>query len=760
MSKSDYRELHPGMGQAVAERTVLRKKPDGSWETWGDVAERVALGNSLLCLDQESQAAEYSLLHKHISNANILMSGRHLQHGDETQPYRNMEVFCNCATASTSFLLFYLLLNGAGVGRCYDDDMMLVDWDHAPMLRCVISENHPDYDISAHESVRDAIHKYGKGKEVLWFKIPDSREGWAKGLELWENAAFEKIHRDKMLILDFSDVRPKGQPIRGMQNRPSSGPVPMMNAFAKAATLKGSGLAKWQQAMYVDHYFAECVLVGGARRSARMATKHWKDETIFDFITIKRPIEYEGLKAEEITAMRESCDVPPQGFLWSANNSVVVDQEFWDLIARKRGTEEYLEPEAKRARDILKAVTSAAYADGTGEPGIINAHKLVQNDADWPETQRGDYVGSEKYAINEDTQLYMAKVAKKVKRKKYHMITNPCGEVVLSILGGFCVIGDVVPFHCDTLDEAEEAFRVMTRALMRINLMPSIYDAEVKRTNRIGVSITGIHEFALKFFGYTFYNLLDERKSKDFWLTLARFNRAVRDEAEKYAKILGISVPHTVTTIKPAGTTSKLFGLCEGWHLPAMERYLRWVQFRSDNPLVEQYQSKGYPTKDLLQYEGTTVVGFPTALAITEINEDARIVTAGEATPAQQYRWVELGEKYWIHGTDEHGEPLKNDMGNQISYTLKYQPAKVTYLQFKNIVQKHQKRVRCCSVMPQLDATAFEYQPEEAITSAEFQVVRQRISDAITEDVGKEHVDCESGACPVDFREDEKESNA
>ena len=746
MPSLDYRELHPGMGKAIAERTILRKKSDGSWETWGEVADRVALGNSLLCAEQAEQAIEYNLLRKHIANASILMSGRHLQHGDETQPYRNMEVFCNCATAPTSFLLFYLLLNGAGVGRSYDDDLMVVNWDYAPTLRCVLDESHPDFDISAHESVRDAKHKYGKGKEILWYKIPDSREGWAKGLELWENAAFEKIHKDKMLILDFTDVRERGKPIKGMQNRPSSGPIPMMNAFAKAATLKGSNLEPWQQAMYVDHYFAECVLVGGARRSARMATKYWRDKTILDFITIKRPIEYDGLKLEEIIQYRKDTDSVPQGFLWSANNSVMVDAEFWALIDRKRGTEEYLEPEAKRARDILKAMTAGAYADGTGEPGIINAHKLVQNDDGWQELHRGDYVGSEKYQIYEDTQIMMAKLAKKAKRKKYHTITNPCGEVALNCLGGFCVIGDVVPYHCDTLDEAEQAFRITTRALIRVNTMDSIYNKEVLRTNRIGVSITGIHEFAWKFFGYTFQDLIDESKSQDFWDTLARFSLAVNEEAVEYSAKMGLRTPHTVTTIKPAGTTSKLFGLCEGWHLPAMKRYMRWVQFRHDNPLVAEYRARGYPTKKLVQYEGTTVVGFPTSLVLLDIAPDSAILTASEATPAEQYRWVELGEKYWIGA----------ERGNQISYTLKYDPNKVSYIDFKNTIQEYQRRVRCCAVMPQIDTTAFEYQPEEAVTIAEFQAARQAIKDAVAEDIGQEHVECEGGACPIDFNDDEK----
>ena len=111
-----YRPLHPGMGQAVAERTVLRKK-DGQWENWGDVSKRVAIGNALLS-NKGNVWSEYSKLQKHIANATILMSGRHLQHGDITQPTRNKEVFTNCSTAASSFLTFYLLLNGSGVGRC------------------------------------------------------------------------------------------------------------------------------------------------------------------------------------------------------------------------------------------------------------------------------------------------------------------------------------------------------------------------------------------------------------------------------------------------------------------------------------------------------------------------------------------------------------------------------------------------------------------------------------------------------------------
>src|SRR5690606_28181667 len=131
----------------------------------------------------------------------------------------------------------------------------------------------------------------------------------------------------------FSKVRAKGSPIGGMQDRPASGPKPLMNAIAKVASIKNAGMSPWKQAMYIDHYLAECVLVGGARRAARIATKNWTDAEIFDFINIKQG-----------------------GFLWSANNSVTVDEKFW-------------QQKTKHSKKVLDAVLDASYHHDTGEPG-------------------------------------------------------------------------------------------------------------------------------------------------------------------------------------------------------------------------------------------------------------------------------------------------------------------------------------------------------------------------------------------------------
>jgi len=457
--KFTNRKLSKGLGRAVAKRTYLRTDENGDLEKWSEVAQRVALGNSLLIpeKDLEHRKSEFEILRKHIANASLLMSGRHLQHGDETQPQRNMEVFTNCSTASTSYLLFYLLLNGSGVGRSYDDDLMVVDWDNMPSLRIVLSDEHADFEWGDDESVREAKKKY---QNAHWFELPDTREGWAQAVEKLETMAYERRYRDDMLVLDFSKIRAKGSQIKGMQNRPASGPKPLMKAFSKLATIKNAGMKPWMQAIFVDHYLSECVLVGGARRAARIAVKTWTDPDILDFVSIKKG-----------------------GYLWSANNSVAVDDKFW-------------KQKTQHSRQVLDAILKAQYYDRTGEPGFVNQHKLVQNDDGYDSYTDGKFSSSNKYQPLKDTAKMLADIAKRANTKYYCQIPNPCGEISLNLLGGYCVIADVVPYHAPTIDDAEEAFRAAVRALMRVNTMDCLYTKEVKRTNRIGVGMTGIHEFA------------------------------------------------------------------------------------------------------------------------------------------------------------------------------------------------------------------------------------------------------------------------
>lgn len=675
----------------------------------------------------------------------------------------------NCSTAAATFLLFYLLLNGSGVGRAYDDDMMKVDWANMPDVHIVIDGDYADrkkfttewngVEMAQVPMIGDEFKTPEYMKAVLansdfpvtWFAVPDSRGGWAKAIELMERMAFEG-RKDEVLVLDFSGVRPNGSPIKGMQNRPASGPGPLMKAIAKIAEVKHLPLARWEATMRIDHYAAECVLVGGARRAARMATKRWDDITIFDFIAFKRKGEW-----------------------WSSNNSVTIDDEFRERcikvskqyasfghditnvdFAQKlyhAGAIDFMDCHAWQ---VLFALADAAYHDGTGEPGLINQDKLHSNNIGIDAYLDGLFANSKDFQVDPETLPLMQSLATAVFNANYTMITNPCGEITLLMLGGYCVIADVVPFHAANDDDAEDAFRTAVRALIRTNLMDSLYNREVKRTNRIGVGITGFHEWAFDRFSFSWRDIVNEQKSLPMWQMLSRFKRAIVDEAKRYSEKLGVTVPHTDTTFKPAGTTSKLFGLSEGAHLPSMRWFMRWVQFRNDDPLILEYEAKGYPVRrDLKSYSGTTIVGFPTAPAICQLGDGEWVVTAAEATPEEQYRFIALIEKYWIVGVEEDGITPLVDSGNQVSYTLKYRPDLVSFAEFLKTLIDGQFSIRCCSVMPQGDLTVYEYQPEEPLTRESYLAAAGKIKSGsdLKEEIGFEHVDCGSGSCPIDFEE-------
>ncbi len=736
------REYFSGMGNAVADRTINRTI-DGVKETWGDVAKRVAKGNVSLAPNK----AEEALLYKHLAQASTLMSGRHLQHGDANQKNRPMEVFTNCSSAMLRFLTFKLLLSGSGVGSSYDDALMVIDWARdMPNVVCVLDEKHPDFYSGHFMTPRDAKHFYAK-QHIIYHRVDDSREGWAKAIELIERLAYAGNDSDSILILDFTDVRHKGQPIKGMQNRPASGPIPLMEAIANLARIRGSGMAPWLAAMYADHLLAECVLVGGARRAARIAIKHWKDKTIFEFIAIKRPAEFAGKTRDEVAFMKKTKRF--DSFLWSSNNSVAVDQEFWDhLTAARNG--DFSSPLNFHAWRVWKDVMDFQYGDGTGEPGFLNVDKLEINLENIEQYRTRSFCGSDLYQPDELSMDMIYELTAAVLGHIYHYIVNPCGEIAFFILGAFCVIADTVPFHTTSDEEAEEAFRVNTRALMRVNLMHSIYHLEVTRTNRIGVGITGLHEYMWDRFKLSFRDAIaygdGEMQITDeaapFWNMLKRFGDAVDDEAIKYAAELGVAVPHTNKTMKPAGTTSKLFGLTEAAHLPSMRKLLRWVQFRNDDPLLVGYKAAGYPVKELVSYKGTTIVGFPTAPMITTMGMGDKLITANEATPEEQFRWLKLLEYFWLG---------KKGTGNQISYTLKYDPKEVTFEDYEETMFGHVMDVRAVSVMPFEDTSSYEYLPEEAIDDDYYEWLVANINRQLDEDVDKEHVDCATGACPIDF---------
>lgn len=779
------RPLDTGMGVAVGRRTVFRPEDQ---EDFGRVADRVAAGNIGLLGAGGDLAREQARLRNAIATGALLTSGRHLQHGDAQQAGRNMEVFTNCATAITSFAEFYLLLNGSGVGRAYDDALIAVDWAQAPGLKIYLAPGHADYpsdrtalrhfglemgllpwgmgdadfDAAAEAKVRAFLAEEmladleGLPAEALLHGVEDSREGWAKAIELLEAMAFRQ-ERDRILVLDLSAIRPAGSPIRGMQGRPSSGPISLLRGLinirrhviepARRRDPQDEALQPWEQALLVDHHLSVEVQVGGARRAARMATKSWRDPGIRRFIRAKS-----------------------EGGLWTANHSVMVDRDFWNRVQDG----DPADPLTRHARMVFEEVTACAYING--EPGFINGDLLEdqRTGTAWqkPVYEDGRDFRSARYQVDHAAGL-LAEASRRAAVAQFPVTTNPCGEITLHVTGGYCVIADFAPLLACPVDLASfkpgdapqdvralwdqrvgDAVRLGVRFLIRANRMDALYGEEVARTNRIGIGPTGLHEWAWMRFGLGFRDLLDPARSAAFWSMLESFSESAKQEAEAYSAELGMARPVTVTTVKPAGTTSKLFGVTEGAHLPARRQYLRWVQFKGtrdettgawrpgSDPLLADYEARGYPLRALRSFPGMTIVGFPTVPLAQRLGMDEHLVTAPEATPEEQYAWLRLLERHWIGA----------DQGNQVSYTLKVYTDRHDLEAFRKIVREEQPRVRCCSVLPSKpDAElGYEYLPEEEVSTARFAAIVEGIHDgAVREAVDWAHLQCASGVCPI-----------
>ena len=609
-----------------------------------------------------------------------------------------------------------------------------------------------DPDFLAHALLPEAVTTPAG---AVYHRVADSREGWAKAVELLEAMAFRR-ERHRVLLLDLSAIRPAGTPIAGMQGRPAPGPLSLLRALlrireeviepARAHPRDNDVLQPWEQALRLDHILSVEVQGGGARRAARMATKTWRDPGALRFVQLKA-----------------------EGGLWTANHSLMVDRDFWHRVGQDQRDDDSL---TRHARAVFDAATRCAYRNG--EPGFLNGDRLedVRTGAAWkkPVYDDGGDMRSRRYAVDHAAGL-LAELSRRAARSRFPAITNPCGEVVLHVTGGYCVVADfapllacpvaleslapgVIPDHVAARWDArvEDSVRLGVRFLIRVNLMDALYAREVRRTNRIGIGPTGLHEWAWMRFGLGFRDLLDEARAAPFWTMLAHLSAAAKAEALEYAAERGLNPPLTVTTVKPAGTTSKLFGLTEGAHLPARRQYLRWVQFRGgrdaagawlpgSDPLLGVYDARGYPVRSLHSFPGMSVVGFPALPLALRLGLGERLVTAPEATPEEQYAWLALLERHWIGA----------ERGNQVSYTLKFNADRIDLTAFRNLLRTHQPHVRGCTLLPvrEEDALGHEYLPEQDVDAARFAALLAGIRDpGLHEAIDPAWLACAAGVCP------------
>ena len=330
--------------QLVAKRTYCRPG-----EAWGDVVTRVvehqrwlwerAQGGEL----QAEQIAELAELKQLMFDRVALPSGRILWMGGTEQAKKSEIAMFNCAFQEVRDVFsavdaFYLLLNGCGVG--FKPVAGLLNGFAAPCgVEVIRSERTTKGNPENHENFYRRA--YGDGQENVWhLTVGDSGIAWAK--------AFGKILAMKTpvdrVILDFSEIRPSGEPLAGY-GWLSSGDSRVAEAFEQIVKL----LASRHDELLTEIDILDIMnLVGTtltSRRSAQIAMLHAHHNLAEEFADAKR-------------------DHFENGMPWrsQSNNSLV----FW-----KR-------PSKLELRGLFQRMLDA----GGSEPGLYNG-EAARRRAEW-----------------------------------------------------------------------------------------------------------------------------------------------------------------------------------------------------------------------------------------------------------------------------------------------------------------------------------------------------------------------------------------
>lgn len=303
-----HRKEHPkfgfgDMGECIMLTKYSKLKDNGEKETWHDIVERVISG-SIDILDKyinhsfSEREIEYIAdnFYKLMNDMKFLPAGRVLAnmgrpvvHEKELGAALNNCSFIKISGnrslgESFSFVLDMSML-GAGVG---------------------IDITPPKYDgelLSIKSPINDRL---------LVYTVPDTREGWVEAIKmLIESYEFPN---SPYVDFDYSKIRPKGSPIKGMGGK-HSGYEPfaiMMNSIRRV--LETNTKFTYRVLADISNYIGACIVSGGQRRTALLLM---------------------GQDDEEFLDLKDYSKYPERrSFAWTSNDSVVNPKDIDKLSKR------------------------------------------------------------------------------------------------------------------------------------------------------------------------------------------------------------------------------------------------------------------------------------------------------------------------------------------------------------------------------------------------------------------------------------------
>jgi ribonucleoside-triphosphate reductase len=368
-----------------------------------------------------------------------------------------------------------------------------------------------------------------------------------------------------------------------------------------------------------------------------------------------------------------TCKADPSKH-WSTNISVEVDTAFFAA----------LDMQDAHATTVMTAVVNGIYANG--EPGFYNS-SLASNG------ETGDV-----------------------------RATNPCGEIALEEWEQ-CLLGHVnLSAFADDHYGALEAFRLMTRYLVRAThgvSSDSRQEAVKNRNRRIGVGFFGFHDWAAMN-GVAFSDI---HKSVRLRSRLEDYKIAVDVEADDYSEQLGISRPVKTTTVAPTGSVAKLPGVSEGLQPPFARYFVRRIRYSATDPKLSELTH--LHQEPCLYAANTTVVSFVSRDPIVDKVDDSLVMQSDEVSLSAYLLVQRLVQTFWAD--------------NAVSVTANFDRADVSVVEMYDLLRQFLPDIKGWTGMPE---DGRPQSPYERLTAEQFAL-------AESTDVSQAMDDCATGACPV-----------
>lgn len=587
-------------------------------EDWAETTNRCVTG---LAKVGKFTPEETELVHHYMMAVKSLPSGRWLWVGGTpwVEQAENYPGSYNCSSTNIvdweAFgLMMSLAMMGCGTGAVIEPKYI----DQLPPIRnqLKIKVVGKPGEIRKADRVEDTGYGFSGDKGCI--TIGDSRQGWTTAyqriLEL-ASATFLEEGRVISLTVDVSNVRPKGEPLKGFGGISNPDTLPAM--FPKLERILngavGRKLTATECCLLIDEA-ASVVVAGSIRRSAGMrqgasddqefavakdnlwqqdSEGNWKIDPVRDALRMANHtrVYHHVPTLEEVTAAVTKQFYSGEGAIQYAP----------EAIARANADLLQLAVDKGDCRDIDHAKCNFVdmYLNGCGKDFIRNYQPDISE--------------------------------KELEHRLGRYGLNPCGEILLK--DNFCNLAEI---HLNQLDphnlqEQEEAFKVgalSVAALLHHRFTVDRYQYSRKVDPIVGVSFTGLFDFFVKLFGVDWLKWWEAGRPDNWEVRtspipdpyylpsffrqkeqeyLTHWRKIVHTAVWEYCDRHGLKRPNRCTTVQPAGSKSLLTGASSGWHPPKAQRYIRRMTFRRDDPIALAALDYGYsivPSPDDKDDEG------------------------------------------------------------------------------------------------------------------------------------------------------------